>query len=357
MADATAPRRLTPTQAVTPAVLVAVRDAVTPTSQTTFADAQCVLRHLARWARGGEVAEAVSQIAVGTLLSERVVKRCLRVLEDAGVARVSARGGGRQKLATRRVLWLDWGGDGVLRSPFEPVDNEDYSGHDVAPVVPVDTEELRPVGGPSSDGNAGHSESNSGHEASNSGHSQSNSGHQVAHTDLSSDIDTDPSPSSADNSQLVTAEMVAQAAGDIHAEHTKRSGEPVTSMSGLSNWKRDKILTDRLERQTLDDVVAHANRYRAWAENEIPIRELGAAVLSGSIWRLQERYPERQPERPNLVVIETEREQVRPEPSGKSVAELLREAGAPERYINPNATVPIAVGQNGIRLSGPNANA
>ena len=106
------------TRAVTPFVLGQLRTAIAETpkgERPNYYAAALVLTHLARWAKhGGVVNDAVSQIAGATLVPERMVRRSLRALEMAGITESLHRGGGRGRLGTRRVLWLDYHLDGRL---------------------------------------------------------------------------------------------------------------------------------------------------------------------------------------------------------------------------------------------------
>lgn len=102
---------------ITPRVvdhLKAQLPAVPRKRRPSFGNAQCVLRHLARWARrdaeGCWVAsDSVGQVAVGTGLTDSTVRACLDALTAAGLALTVRRGGG-QGISARgstRVLHLD----------------------------------------------------------------------------------------------------------------------------------------------------------------------------------------------------------------------------------------------------------
>lgn len=80
----------------------------------SFAAAQCVLRHLARWARrDGDgrwtSADTVGQIMAGTGFTDSSVRACLDALTATGLAITVRRGGGQGTSArgSTRVLYLD----------------------------------------------------------------------------------------------------------------------------------------------------------------------------------------------------------------------------------------------------------
>lgn len=80
----------------------------------SFASAQCVLRHLARWARRDAdgrwlATDTVGQIAAGTGFTDSTVRACLDALAVTGLALTVRRGGGHGVTArgSTRALYLD----------------------------------------------------------------------------------------------------------------------------------------------------------------------------------------------------------------------------------------------------------
>jgi hypothetical protein len=200
------------TEAVTPEVLArlsAAIDEMPSGDRPNFFAAQCVLRHLARWARSGECDDSIGQISKGTRVAERTVKRSLVALVEAGLMKNKTRGGGRNQRPTVRHLLLgpserpELGDElGPSERPEIPSELGPYSGR-IDPELGPDSPELGPSGRP-----------------------------------------TPPFPPSPP-----TAEVLADAAAELHCRDQEDRG-------GLQKWKRKDLLEhDRLR---LDQLVERA---------------------------------------------------------------------------------------------------
>ena len=292
MADDSRTRRLTANQAVTPAVLDLVNaaiDAMPDGERPNRFAAQCVLRHLARWSRDGEVSDALSQIAKGTSTTERQARRCLAVLEAAGVVETLSRGGGRgqSRRGSVRVLKLDWYGDGrpcgyrESESALTDVD------------APVDNEELRPHARTEIAENCVRQDENCVRPERNSVRQEPNSVRMAGQHRYSSDtypilspseIDaTDTAKLSTGDDEARTIDSLAKKAGQLYAkgEHDRTRG--VRSLGKLADWKTKDLLNDDWSRRMLAAAIRTADAYEAWSGRPIPLGSLAGFVLRGDI--------------------------------------------------------------------------